>query len=189
MQPWFCLCLCPVARLPAGLWLIDSCGVCGAADYCGPSPDCDPAIPPEPAVASIGFDVSAEDLEDALTSPTFDFQFSADMGRALEIAPISIVVLDKVGGSLIVTFAILPNAHFNSTGSGGYAYNPADKLTALTEMQADPDSDLYTDPQLRLFDDMPPSQTIPIGTVSPDADRECPASAPMRTSRRLWLRS
>ena len=154
---------------------LPDCGVCGAANYCGPNPGCDPAIPPEPAVAVIGFDVSAEQALELIDSPTFDVQFSRDMERALEIAQGSIVVLNKVGGSLLVTFAILPNAQFNSTGSGGYAYSPADKLTALTEMQADPASDLYTDPQLRLFGNMPPSQTIAITTVvSPGVDRECP---------------
>jgi hypothetical protein len=68
------------------------------------------------------------------------------MSTALGINAESIVVIGITGGSVTIQFAILPDANFQLVDGtdGQFAFDPADKLTQLAAMVADPGSDLYT---------------------------------------------
>ncbi len=134
------------------------CAVCGATPYCGLTPNCDPLIPPEPVISDLTFNV---DIDPAELGPQFEQSFARDLGRALEVPADSIIVLSISGGSITVRFAIVPEANFNSTGTGGYSYDPSDKLAALQAMVQDPNSVLFTQSD-GVFSDMPLAPIIPL---------------------------
>ena len=128
------------------------CAVCGAVPYCGTTPNCDPLVPPDPVVAELIFDVDI----DSLNLPQFEQGFSQELARALEVPANSIIVLSVSGGSIAVRFSIVPEANFNSTGTGGYSYDPRDKLADLQAMIQSADSVLFTDPRSRVFSNLGP---------------------------------
>jgi hypothetical protein len=148
---------------PTYLWIGDmcdtlpQCAVCGATPYCGVTPNCDPLIPPDPVISELTFNV---DIDPADLGPRFERGFARDLGRALEVPADSIIVLSISGGSITVRFAIVPEANFNSTGTGGYSYDPRDKLAALQVMVQDPDSVLFTQSD-DVFSEMSLVPTIP----------------------------
>jgi hypothetical protein len=162
-----CACELIVPSIPTSRWIGDMCdteppcAVCGAVPYCGSSPNCDPLVPPEPVVAELSFNV---DIDPAELGPQFEQGFSQDLGRALEVPANSIIVLSISGGSITVRFSIVPEANFNSTGSGGYSYDPNDKLADLQAMIQSPDSVLFTDPRSRVFANL----GVPISDVVVD---------------------
>jgi hypothetical protein len=103
---------------------------------------CDAMIePPMPVFAELSFDMDMAQIEES-----FDARFSRDIGRALQIPAAAVTVLSKTPGSVIVIFVISPNANFNATGNGGFAYEPADKLAELASMVRDETSRLFTGP-------------------------------------------
>jgi hypothetical protein len=112
-------------------------------------------------VAELSFNV---DIDPAELGPQFEQGFSQDLGRVLEVPANSIIVLSISGGSITVRFSIVPEANFNSTGSGGYSYDPNDKLADLQAMIQSPDSVLFTDPRSRVFANL----GVPISDVVVD---------------------
>jgi hypothetical protein len=97
------------------------------------------------------------------------------MASALEVPASSIVVLAVGAGSVRIDFAILPDANFVPTDGGGgqYAFDPADKLTALAQMVSDDSSYLFANSPT--FQALGASTTIPVAlpAASQNADLVC----------------
>ena len=125
-----------------------ACSFCGADSYCGQQPNCDPSDPPDPVIAELTFEVAIETVgeEGSGARARFESDFANDISTALGISAESIVVIGITGGSVTIQFAILPDANFQLVDGtdGQFAFDPADKLTQLAAMVADPGSDLYT---------------------------------------------
>lgn len=119
-----------------------------AAGYTGSF--CDQTLePPAPVFAELSFDMDMSQVDES-----FDLRFQRDIARALQIQAAAIVVVSKAAGSVIVTFAISPNANFNATGNGDFPYDPVDKLNELAEMVRDENSRLFTGPGTGRWDSL-----------------------------------
>jgi hypothetical protein len=147
-----------------------ACGVCGAIGYCGPNDMCDPTVPPEPVVAQLTFEMPIESVpeEGSFARQAFENGFARDLATSLDMDASNIIILSISGGSVIIDFAILPNANFQVSAEDGqdgqYEYDPAAKLLDLAAMATS---------NTLVFSDLGAPTNVPAAILAPDSTLMC----------------